>query len=794
MMKKQMTFKPTVLFILLSSAFSAQALHAETALSEPDADIQLKTVEVKGNKTAAKLGTEKIRRQKLDEYLIQDIHDMVRYDPGISVTEGGRAGSNGFAVRGVDKDRVAVSVDGLAQAESRSSEAFQELFGAYGNFNTNRNAAELENISEVAILKGADSLTAGSGALGGAVLYKTKSPKDYLQDGKNYYIGLKGGYSSKSSQWMSSTTLAGRAGNADGLFVFTRRHGHETRNHGGGADTVLDYTDENSFSYKGVARATPDPQNTASKSTLVKLGYHFTPSNYLSGVYEDYRQDRKTDELSNLFSYISQDKRLRNDVSYRKRTGLQYENHLENGPWDSLKLNADKQQIDMTTMTWDIPLKENIQGRNTEVFFRRRGLYQNLNQFQISAEKHADWHNISWDTSYGAGLSKGKYRNSNLEYFALLFYPDILGSKKDTNEFLVSTENKKQHIYWDNTIRFGDKVKLGLGARYDKVNMNTLESDSLTPNVKRQLVWQNIWDKQASFKAPSYSASLDWNIVPSLTLQSKYSTAFRSPTTDEMWFFFPHRDFYVQPNPDLKDERSKNIELGIDWHGKWGNLKLSGFRTRYKNFIDFVYIGGIQHETLNSNGDIVKESWISPTYQNRNRNNAVVKGLELQGRWDLNSIGLPDGTYTNIAASYIKGSADNDIPLNALQPFNAVWGIGYKHPGNRWGIGTNLSYFARKKAEDTSRAYDKPNEPWPFVKHSRNVFLVDLIGHYQFGKNVSLRSGIFNLFNKKYYTWDTLRSIREFGTVNRVHNQTHGGIERFSAPGRNFNITLEAKF
>lgn len=162
MNKHTIKFKPTVMFMVLCSAFSVNAFGAEEGGAEQD--VQLKTIEVKGSRTVKKLGSEKVRRQKLDENLVQDIHDMVRYDPGISVVEGGRAGSNGFAIRGVDKDRVAISVDGLAQAESRSSEAFQELFGAYGNFNTNRNAAELENISEVAILKGADSLTAGSGA------------------------------------------------------------------------------------------------------------------------------------------------------------------------------------------------------------------------------------------------------------------------------------------------------------------------------------------------------------------------------------------------------------------------------------------------------------------------------------------------------------------------------------------------------------------------------------------------------------------------------------------------------
>lgn len=132
----------------------------------------------------------------------------MRYDPGISVVEGGRAGSNGFTIRGVDKDRVAINVDGLAQAESRSSEAFQELFGAYGNFNANRNTSEPENFSEVTITKGADSLKSGSGALGGAVNYQTKSASDYVSEDKPYHLGIKGGSVGKNSQKFSSITAA----------------------------------------------------------------------------------------------------------------------------------------------------------------------------------------------------------------------------------------------------------------------------------------------------------------------------------------------------------------------------------------------------------------------------------------------------------------------------------------------------------------------------------------------------------------------------------------------------------
>ncbi|MDO4998214.1 MAG: TonB-dependent hemoglobin/transferrin/lactoferrin family receptor [Neisseria sp.] len=803
MKQPKFTLKRSVLCLMLCG-FSAGVWAEEAQL-----DVQLNEVQVRGTRTAKQLGKEKVTREKLDQNLVQDIRDMVRYDPGISVVEGGRAGSNGFAIRGVDKDRVAITVDGLSQAESRSSEAFQELFGAYGNFNTNRNAAELENISEVAISKGADSLAAGSGALGGAVMYQTKSPSDYVDEDKPFHFGLKGGYTSKTSERLFSTSLAGYWKGIDALFVYTGRQGHEMKNHSKEADADISYT-FNSRQFKGVNRGIPDPQTAKSKSTLLKLGYHFNDSNYLSGVYEDYRQDKYTHELSNLFSFIGSQSRYRNDVSYRDRLGFEYENKLDHqyAPWDKIKISADKQSIKMTTMTWDVPDNYATAGRSTEADFKRRDLNQDLKQVKLKADKNFafgenDW--LQWNLSYGGGLTKGRNHNANLEYTGLVFYPDILASNRTTTEFLVSAKRNEKNVFLDNAWRLGKYVKLGLGARYDSVSMSTLESDSLNANVRRELEAQGLWQRKAKFKAPSYAVSLDVSPLNWLTLQAKYSTAFRAPTTDEMWFYFPNREFFVKPNPDLQDERSKNVEVGVDFHGKWGNLKVSGFKTNYRNFIDFVYHGGTVHPR--------DSSWISPTYRNENLSRAQVKGLEVQGMWRLDSVGLPKGTFGTLAASYQKGHASGtqagsskQVPINALQPFNGVIGLGYQEPEGKWSLVNNVSYFARKKPEDTSRSYEQREEVFPYARHSRNVWLWDLIGHYQIGKHVTLRAGVFNILNEKYLPWDTLRSIREFGAVNRVNNCTnnagvqqhdgcpHAGINRFTAPGRNYAFTVEAKW
>ena len=45
-----------------------------------------------------------------------------------------------------DENRVSINIDGLAQAETLSSQGFKELFEGYGNFNNTRNGAEIETL------------------------------------------------------------------------------------------------------------------------------------------------------------------------------------------------------------------------------------------------------------------------------------------------------------------------------------------------------------------------------------------------------------------------------------------------------------------------------------------------------------------------------------------------------------------------------------------------------------------------------------------------------------------------
>ena len=801
-------FKPVLLAAIVSQTFPALA-----ADPIPQAYQELNEVKVIGGRKVQKLGEEKIRRQALDKQMVSDESDLVRYDPGISVVEGGRSGSNGFTIRGVDKDRVAINVDGLAQAESRSSEAFQELFGAYGNFNANRNTSEPENFSEVTINKGADSLKSGSGALGGAVNYKTKSASDYVSEEKPYHLGIKGGYIGRNSQKFSSITAAGTWLGLDALMVYTRRFGKETKNNSDAADTVITDNKQSwnpnagstNYGSRGVARSKPDPQDWVNKSTLFKLGYNFNDKNRIGWIYEDSRTDRTTTELSNMWAANWKgealgDTRSRQDISYRKRIGFEYKNQLDQGPWDSLNLRYDRQTIDMSTWTWDLPTDYAQNGINSDVYHMFRNIRQKTAQYSVDTEKQIDFSKSVWAMQYGLGGSKNDNGNSDHSYWVRLYDPKYQTSNNQELTMLVESSSKNRFAYWNNTFQFGDssQYRLNAGVRYDNSSSKAKDNPNYTPAIRGQIPYLGSERKHSGF---SYGLGLDWKFTPHLNLLAKYSTGFRAPTSDETWLLFPHPDFYLKANPNLKAETAKNFELGLAGSGKAGNFKFSGFQTRYRNFIELTYMGVSSDNPNSPNYAPISDGTAlvsSPVWQNQNRSSAWVKGLEFNGTWNLDSIGLPQGTHAGVNVSYIKGKAkqtnEQETPINALSPWSAVYNLGYDAPSKRWGINAYLTHTAAKKPSDTVHSSDDLNNPWPFAKHSKAYTLFDLTGYVNLGKYFTLRAGAYNIGNKKYYTWESLRSIREFGTVNRVDNKTHAGIERFTSPGRSYNFTLEAKF
>ncbi|HHF4238260.1 TPA: TonB-dependent hemoglobin/transferrin/lactoferrin family receptor, partial [Haemophilus influenzae] len=309
---------------------------------------QLEQINVSGStensdtKTPPKIAETVKTAKTLEREQANNIKDIVKYETGVTVVEAGRFGQSGFAIRGVDENRVAINIDGLRQAETLSSQGFKELFEGYGNFNNTRNGAEIETLKEVNITKGANSIKSGSGSLGGSVIYKTKDARDYLLN-KDYYVSYKKGYATENNQSFNTLTLAGRYKKFDALVVTTRRNGHELENY--------DYKNADSLT-QGKKREKADPYKIEQDSTLLKLSFNPTENHRFTLAADLYEHRSRGQDLSYTLKYQrsghetpEDDSRHTNDKTKRRNISFSYENFSQTPFWDTLKITFSKQKI-----------------------------------------------------------------------------------------------------------------------------------------------------------------------------------------------------------------------------------------------------------------------------------------------------------------------------------------------------------------------------------------------------------------------------------------------------------------
>ncbi|HGG7590305.1 TPA: lactoferrin/transferrin-binding protein LbpA [Neisseria meningitidis] len=242
-MNKKHGFQLTLTALAIATAFPAYAAQAGGATPDAAQTQSLKEVTVRAakvgrrSKEATGLGKIVKTSETLNKEQVLGIRDLTRYDPGVAVVEQGNGASGGYSIRGVDKNRVAVSVDGVAQIQAFTVQGSLSGYGGRGGSGA-INEIEYENISTVEIDKGAGSSDHGSGALGGAVAFRTKEAADLISDGKSWGIQAKTAYGSKNRQFMKSLGAGFSKDGWEGLLIRTERQGRETHPHGDIADGV----------------------------------------------------------------------------------------------------------------------------------------------------------------------------------------------------------------------------------------------------------------------------------------------------------------------------------------------------------------------------------------------------------------------------------------------------------------------------------------------------------------------------------------------------------------------------
>ncbi|HFC7476111.1 TPA: lactoferrin/transferrin family TonB-dependent receptor [Neisseria meningitidis] len=233
-MQQQHLFRLNILCLSLMTALPVYAGNVQAGQAQ---EKQLDTIQVKAKKQKTRRDNEVTGLGKLvktadtlSKEQVLDIRDLTRYDPGIAVVEQGRGASSGYSIRGMDKNRVSLTVDGLAQIQSYTAQAAlggTRTAGSSGAINE----IEYENVKAVEISKGSNSVEQGSGALAGSVAFQTKTADDVIGEGRQWGIQSKTAYSGKNRGLTQSIALAGRIGGAEALLIHTGRRAGEIRAH-----------------------------------------------------------------------------------------------------------------------------------------------------------------------------------------------------------------------------------------------------------------------------------------------------------------------------------------------------------------------------------------------------------------------------------------------------------------------------------------------------------------------------------------------------------------------------------
>jgi hemoglobin/transferrin/lactoferrin receptor protein len=763
--------------LLLAVACSALSIVRAAAASEDTARLnKIKvTADEDGESTAG--NTTVLSAGQLEAEQAQNLEDAIRYVPGVSIVDMGRFGDNGFNIRGLESDRVAMTVDGLSFGES------VETARAYEFFRSGRGDLDVDSLKSIEIVKGADSITAGSGALGGAVLFTTKDPYDFLNaQGNDSYFRVKTSYTSASEEAMTTLSFANRTGSVESMLLYTLRKGHE-------AQSWYDSTPVET----GTARRTPDPMDRDSENILGKVDFLIGESQRFGLVAERSRGTNEIDNLSRVggSGYLE---RRGNDENDRDRYGVRYLWQDAGTFFDSLEWTADRQQTESRGLT--TILAGSGCPRNVIPCLRseNRATEQALDRTAFDFSK--SWTGGSVGHSLIYGLAR-QQRDVNFEAVDTRY----IGTTRDTDSVTVDpdqvpeTDVANVNVYLrDSLFLLDDKLTLHAGVRYDRTDYS--------PKLGAQFQDDSGTVRDVSFAAPTWQVGADFKFTPEHSVWGQVARGFRAPSVREM--FAPTATSVATEtatgnevtlwesvaNPNLEAEKSLNTEIGYRWRTERLQFGVSVYRDEYSNFIEtasFIRNAATSYQTcMGVTCSIVQgNEYTMPA----NLGEVTVEGVEVEGRWQL-----AEQWTARLAWAYSEGEKKNGDPLESIVPATGVLGLRYASASQRWDVTGNLTHAAAKQREDA--LLTASDDIWQELSPdylSDEYTVLDLFGTFNVTPNVRLSAGVYNLTDEKYYLWPRVRFVSE-GTTTLYGYVTGDGIGRYSEPGRNFRASLAWQF
>jgi hemoglobin/transferrin/lactoferrin receptor protein len=741
---------------------TAQALEESTE-EAPDPTLQvpvflLEQITVTGTRTPRRVSDSPanitvIEQQQLDRNVVQDIEDMVRYIPGVSVGNNLRYGFQDFNIRGLEGNRVLIQVDGIRQPERF----------VFGPFNLGRDYFEIETLKTVEIVRGSASSLYGSDALGGVVTYTTVDPSDLLAiSGENTYFGLTSQANSKNTGYTNTLAMAGRQDRLEAMLMYTRR----------------DFSETEIFSRNSEIN---NPQSGFGNNFLAKAVYRLDENSSFKLTAEYF--NRVTDTTTLPFNLASGILNFNETIdTERTRISLEYayenpENRLFQvatarvyyQPATSSETSLDEKRIlrDETPVSRDTfnELVSDLVGGDLQV----------QSNFRTGSLNHRLVLGMELNNTRNERPRDRIQTNLNTGEATREIPPDTFPTKD-----FPDSNTARFGIYLQDEIETEQgQLTFIPGIRYDTYDLSP-EADEIFSASGAEAV---------SLSADSISPKLGmvWKFSPELTAVAQYSRGFRAPQYNEVNSGFtnltsPFFRYRTLSNPDLKPETSDSFELGLRGIFPRASFSVTGFYNTYDDFIEAFVEVGAEPSPPDSGPPGGPPPPPVILFQSQNISRARIYGVEATGSYFFN----PDLTGWSLDASLAWSVGDNltdDQPLLSINPLEAIVSLNYDDPNDKWGARLIATLVGDPRDPEREPTPTNPDQPpaVPFVPSGFTV--VDVLGYYNINESYSLNFGIFNLFDTEYFRYSDVRFLNQGPEV-----------ARFAQPGTNAAINLVSRF
>lgn len=698
-----------------------------------------------------------LHSKEIERLNTQTTAELLEKRAGVNVQKS-QMGGGSPVIRGFEANRILLVVDGV------------RLNNAIYRGGHLQNIISIDNttLDQVDIIFGPGSSKFGSDGLGGVIHLKTKRPKfTKITQIKQAYMtrfasankGISRHYDMQYTGQDFALFTSLTHSDFDDLRMGSRRsHGYEDW---GKVYHFVEDGEQVENSNPNIQKNTGYSQTDFMQKAILKLHpkWMLTTNIQYSNSSDIPRFDNLNDYNTVSYDYEN-DQTIYGDLKYaiwnygpQKRYfySLQIDHSLNTSVIDSAQFifayqdvfeSRHVQRFDPNNVLELVDRFENVDAYSININLRKRALHYGLEYYYNSV------HSEAYKTNYNDSAPVP-------QPYIQTRYPNGGSSMSSISGFATYSKN------------FIEQLRLNTGIRYTQ---NYLDAVFHSDPRDWALPYDNLSYK---YTALTGNISLTFHPDDSWKIATIASTGFHAPNIDDTGKLFYKGSILTIPNFNLEPEYAKTIELNVTKN--LNNRLLLNANTYYTLVED-----AIMRVNTSLDFQINQDEFFTEAKTNENTGNAEIYGTTASASLRIASNYTLETDYT-----IIKGrNIDNDLPFTHIPP--SFGKTAFYADFDSWRASFFIIYNGRKAIEEYDVASGTDNEeesPLEWVLTEEGNWIVDYQGTPSW-YTLNL-SAMFRLS-------DSFTAQMAIENILDQHYKTFAS--GLSAPGRNFIVTLRAKF